>query len=264
MSEIDVVKAFQAAQVDPSEATLASLRPHLSEGIEFSGFAGRTALGATATLEALKDPQVADLLRPAQWSEPSVDGSVASVTAKLAPGALIGGANITLRFHDGKVASATYEMLPAAPAPATELVMTDAIKEAVNTALLSGNPMMIAYVRPDGYPSLSFRGSTQTWSDTALAVWVRNPDGGLLAALPHNEHVTFWYRRSDPVTMYQFWGRARVQNDEETRELVYSHAPEPEQRLDQQRRGIPIIIELDRIEGRVGRDPIRMVRSAQN
>jgi hypothetical protein len=83
-----------------------------------------------------------------------------------------------------------------------------------------------------------------------------------LAALPGNDHVTFWYRRSDPVTMYQFWGRARVQDDEETRKLVYSHAPEAEQRLDPQRKGTPIIIELERVEGRQGRDPVRMQRSA--
>jgi hypothetical protein len=53
-----------------------------------------------------------------------------------------------------------------------------------------------------------------------------------------------------------------VQNDEETRELVYSRAPEAEQRLDPQRSGMPIIIELDRVEGRVGREPVRMERSA--
>jgi hypothetical protein len=161
VTETDVVKALQAAQMDPSEATLAALRPYLSEAIDFTGLGGRSASGPTETLELLKDAQIAGLLRPAEWSEPSVEGNVAMVTAKLAPGAPIGGATITVRFVDGQVASATYEMLPAVPMPASELVLTDAIKEAVNTALVSGHPMMIAYVRPDGYPSLSFRGSTQ-------------------------------------------------------------------------------------------------------
>jgi hypothetical protein len=261
MNETDMIKAFQAAQVDPSDATLSALRPHLAEDIDFTGLGGRSASGPAATLELLEDGQAAGLLRLAQWSEPSVHGNVATVTAKLAPGAPIGGVTITLRFEAGQVANAIYEMLPAIPLPASELVLTDVIKEAINTALVSGNPILIAYVRPDGYASLSYRGSTQIWSDTALAIWVRNPEGGLLAALPGNDHVTLWYRRSDPVTIYQFWGRARVQNDEETRELVYSRAPEAEQRLDPKKKGIPIVIELERVDGRVGREPVRMQRS---
>jgi hypothetical protein len=53
-----------------------------------------------------------------------------------------------------------------------------------------------------------------------------------------------------------------VQNDEETRELVYSHAPDAEQRLDPKRKGKPIVIDLERVDGRVGREPLRMQRSA--
>ena len=77
--------------------------------------------------------------------------------------------------------------------------------------LTSGNPVLMAYVRPDGYPRLSFRGSTQVWSDAALAVWVRDPQGGLLSALDANDRVTFWYRRlPDPVAHVSVSsGRAR-------------------------------------------------------
>ena len=52
-----------------------------------------------------------------------------------------------------------------------------------------------------------------------------------------------------------------MQNDEETRELVYSRAPEAEQLLDPKKKGIPIVIELERVDGRVGREPVRMQRS---
>lgn len=144
----------------------------------------------------------------------------------------------------------------------SELVLTDAIKEAVDSALLSGNPMLLAYVEPDGYPRLTYRGSTHVFSDTALAVWVRNPEGGLLAALEGNDHLTFWYRRNDPITVYQFHGRGRIHADEEARERVYTGSPEPEQRADPERRGVALIVELERVEGRVGREPVRMERSA--
>lgn len=261
MNQVDVVKLLQAAQVEPSESTLAALEPHLAQEVEFAGLIGR-ASGSEATLEALKDSQVAEVLGQAKWSEVTVDGDVAIVTATLAPGAMLGGATISVRFGGEHISAITYQMLPAAPAPASELILSDDLKELVNSALASGNPLLLAYVDPEGSAHLSFRGSTHVWSDTALAVWVRNPEGGLLPALENNAHVTFWYRRSEPITIYQFWGRARVQNDEETREKVYTGSPEAEQRVDAQRRGIPVIVELDRIEGRVGRETVRMERSA--
>jgi hypothetical protein len=261
MSEAEALKAFQSAQVDPSEENLAALRPHLADEIDFTGLSGQSTAGPVATLDALKDPQVSRFLAPAQWSEASRDGELSSLTATLAPGAPIGGATIRFTFADGRITKVSYERLPAVPVPVTQLALTDEIKEGVDSALASGNPMLIAYVRSDGYPSLSFRGSTHVWSDTDLAVWVRNPDGGLLAALKENDHVSFWLRRAEPVMVMQFWGRARVQNDDETRDKVFSGAPEAEQRADPERRGMPIIVELDRVEGRVGRNPVRMARN---
>jgi hypothetical protein len=260
MNAGEAAEAFRTVQVDPSDPARAALKPHLSDTVQFTGPLGRSASGADATLKVLQDPQVTAILAGAQWTEPSVDGDIATIKATLPAGMLIGGATVTLRCAAGLIEAIEYEMLRATPLPPSELVLTDRMKEAVDTALSTGNPVLVAYVRPDGYSSLSFRGSTQVWSDTALAIWVRNPEGGLLAALDANDHVTLWYRRPDPVTIYQFWGRARVQNDDATRETVYAHSPEPERRADPQRRGIPIVIDLERIEGREGRQVLRMER----
>ena len=50
----------------------------------------------------------------------------------------------------------------------------------------------------DGQPQLSLRGTTQVYSDDQLALWIRNPEGGLVSVLPENSRLTFFYR--DPAT----------------------------------------------------------------
>ena len=45
--------------------------------------------------------------------------------------------------------------------------------------------------------------------------------------------------------LLQFRGRARVDNSEETREKVYNAIPEPEQNADREKKGSPVIIDLD-------------------
>ena len=69
------------------------------------------------------------------------------------------------------------------PPVLTELKLSAALKETVNTALARGRMMSVAYVSPEGQPELSFRGSVQAYSDNQLAIWVRNPEGGILKAV---------------------------------------------------------------------------------
>jgi len=134
-------------------------------------------------------------------------------------------------------------------APLTELKLTPEIKEAVNGALLNRTPIIVAYVDEDGQPSLSFRGSTQAYSDTQLAVWVRNPEGGLQKALAKNNRVTLFYRDPEKRITLQFRGRGHIENDAKTRETVYNNAPEPERNADREQKGFPLIIDLDRVDG---------------
>ena len=135
---------------------------------------------------------------------------------------------------------------PAAP---TEIKLTDEIRDAVNNALTKGTPILVAYVDQDGQPSLSFRGSTQVYSDDQLAIWVRNPEGGLLASLAKNPRISLLYRNPETRMMLQFRGRGRVENVPEIRKHVYEHAPEVERNADREQKGIPLIIDLDRVDG---------------
>ena len=133
--------------------------------------------------------------------------------------------------------------------PLTEMKLTDEIKNAVNTSFTSGKPILFAYVDLDGQPSLSFRGSAQVFSDNQLSIWVRNPDGGLLKALGNNNRITAMYRDSETRTTLQFRGRGTVDNSDATREKVYDNMPEPERNADREKKGGPLIIDLDRVDG---------------
>jgi hypothetical protein len=128
------------------------------------------------------------------------------------------------------------------------LVLTPEIKDLVNNALTSGNPLLLAVVTEENKPLLSFRGSTQVYSDDQLGLWVRKTTGATIAAIRHNPNVALMYR-SATTPLLQFQGRARITTDEAERARVFENSPEAERKSDPERQGIAIIVDLDRIDG---------------
>jgi hypothetical protein len=149
-----------------------------------------------------------------------------------------------------------------APPVLTELKLSAEMKEAVNTALVSGRAIAIAYVDEAHAPQLSFRGSTQAYSDTQLAIWVRNPQGRILSATKRNPAVALIYANHDPKArgFMVFRGRARIDESAEARRRVYEQAPEGERNLDKEKKGVPLIIDLDSVEGFFGGARLQMRR----
>jgi len=147
-----------------------------------------------------------------------------------------------------------------APPVLTELELTDAMQEAVNTAFATRRPMVIAYVDPDGAPQLSYRGSTQAFSETQLAIWVRNPDSGILTAIARNPAVSmvFGYFEPDDRGFMIFGGRARIDESETVRDKVYAAAHEFERSQDPDRRGKALVIDLDSVDGFFGGAALQM------
>jgi predicted pyridoxine 5'-phosphate oxidase superfamily flavin-nucleotide-binding protein len=127
--------------------------------------------------------------------------------------------------------------------------LTAEIRDAVNGALANGTPVVVAYVDERGQPRLSFRGSTQVYGDDQLAIWVRNPAGGLPQALTTNPRVTLLYRNPQPRMLLTFEGQGRIDPADATRQTVYEQAPEPERNADPERKGVALLIDLDRVTG---------------
>ena len=149
-----------------------------------------------------------------------------------------------------------------APPVLTELKLSAEMKRAINTALESGRAIAIAYVDENDAPHLSYRGSTQAYSDTQLAIWVRNPQGRILSAAKKNPAVALIYANHDPKArgFMSFRGRARIDDSAETRRRVYEQAPEGERNLDKEHKGVPLIIDLDSIDGFFGGARLQMKR----
>jgi hypothetical protein len=133
------------------------------------------------------------------------------------------------------------------------LQLTQEIKDLVNNALASGNPLVLAVVTALNHPRLSFRGSTQVYSDDQLGFWLRNTGGETIDAIRNNANVALMYR-SATTPLLQFQGRARIATDESERARVFESAPEREQKSDPERKGLAIIIDLDKVEGVLGFD----------
>jgi hypothetical protein len=105
--------------------------------------------------------------------------------------------------------------------------------------------LLLAAVTPDNKPALSFRGSTQTYSDSQLRLWIRNASGGTLAAIKSNPNVVLIYR-SATTPVLQFHGVARVTTDDKERTRVFENAPERERSSDPERKGTAIIVDLSK------------------
>jgi len=143
-------------------------------------------------------------------------------------------------------------MITPAPQPTlTELRLPQALKQLINTAFDRGKFISLAYVSLDGHPELSFRGSTQAYSDTQLAIWVRNPLGGLVKAIDKNPNITLLYGDFSPESraIITFRGRGRIDKSEAVRRTVYENSAAAERDRDKERRGNALIVDLDAVDG---------------
>jgi hypothetical protein len=136
-----------------------------------------------------------------------------------------------------------------APPVLTELKLSEDMKKAINTAFERMKPIVISYIE-NGAPKLSYRGSTQAYSDTALAIWVRMPDGPILEGVKNNP----------AVALMVFRGKARLDKTEVARKRVYESAHPYEQSQDKERKGNAVIIDLDSVEGFFGGALLKMKR----
>lgn len=150
----------------------------------------------------------------------------------------------------------------SAPPILTELKLSAEMKQAVNAAFGASKPIAISYVDESGAPHLSYRGSTQAYSETQLAIWVRNPEGGILDATRKNPAVALIYGSFDPNNrgFMIFRGRARIDSDDSVRAHVYEHSHEFERDKDKDRKGVALIIDLDSVDGFFGGAQLKMRR----
>jgi hypothetical protein len=150
----------------------------------------------------------------------------------------------------------------SAPPVLTELKLSAEMKDAINKAFEVQKPIVVAYVDENNLPQISYRGSTQAYSDKQLAIWVRNPEGRLLESIAKNPAMALMYGNFDPAgrAFMTLRGRAHVDSSEAVRGKVYDSAHPFERDKDKDRKGIAIIIDLDSVDGFFGGAMLKMRR----
>ena len=136
--------------------------------------------------------------------------------------------------------------------------LSGGITEAINGALGRGHPVAWGYIGDDGYPSLSFRGSTQVFSPTQIAVWARKRDDGFAVAIADRPQVTaLYFEHGGPgPLLLSIKGHARV--DESANDTVYGNAPEGERDQDPERKGVAIVVDVKSVFAYTESGPVIM------
>jgi hypothetical protein len=127
--------------------------------------------------------------------------------------------------------------------------LTGEIVAAIDGAVLRGHPLAVSFVRDDGSPSVSFRGSIYVRSANQLAIWVRKRDSGLAAAIVQRPRVSLVFLEPEgPGARYlAIEGRARLAP--ELDQEVYDAIVEPERQQDSERLGVAVLIDVDSVSG---------------
>jgi Pyridoxamine 5'-phosphate oxidase len=250
MSDVkDIVHRFQSVMSGPSDETIAALGEVLADDIRVVGMLGAGTDKATV-MQGLDNKMAAALFGAAEWAAPDIDGDTVTLNAKLPVGAPLAGMLFELTVDEsGKITQVLEEMTPAPPPAPTPLKLTDEIKDQIKGAFNPENAsaVIVAYVDDQGVPHMSLRGTTQAFSDDQLAVWNRDRNSGMNKAITSNPNVSAFFRSATNGMIYQFAGRAHV--DESANDAVYASSPEAERNADPRKKGVAIIIDLDRVDG---------------
>src|SRR4051812_2595208 len=193
------------------------------------------------------------------WAEPVENGNVVSVHADMPPNMPAKAVDITFTFNDaGKIQHVETRQERGSPPPPAELKLTDEVKKLVNDSLDDDCPMVVGYMGEDGQPQLSLRGSMRAISDTQLAFWVRNPNGGIVKALAYNPRISILYRDTPNRVNMNFQGIGRVETDDKIRNAVFESMPQIERDHDEPRKGACMVVDLESVNGATFAGPVRM------
>ena len=131
---------------------------------------------------------------------------------------------------------------PAPPAPLTMDVTQYA--DAVNNAFYNQQVCVIA-TSNGSEPDVALKGSFMVWDQDHLAYWERGLNE-TLAAIRANPRVAVLVRPKGASPM-RFYGEANVVEDPAQREAVYQRVIPEEQGRDPDKKGLGVLIRVDRI-----------------
>lgn len=259
-----VVKSLRTGEHSAATTLVGHLAPDvvLEANGPMPGAPNETIRGAADVLARLSGNWAVTMaLRHARWRDPVAEGGKVRVGASfehlggIVPAALE--LAITVDAAD-RITHIEQRYTPRQAQPTDKI--PPGARPLINNARINETPILVAHTDENGNPMLTFRGSIQMWSDTALCAWIRQAGGGLVRSMAKNPKVSLAYR-DGARAMLLMSGRARIETAEAIRDRVFRIIPEVEQNHDPARKGAAMIIEIDRMQGfTTGGEPVRMER----
>jgi predicted pyridoxine 5'-phosphate oxidase superfamily flavin-nucleotide-binding protein len=124
--------------------------------------------------------------------------------------------------------------------------LTEQMREAINSALAEGTPVLVATASRDGRPDIAFKGSTMVFDSEHLAFWERSR-GTTLANLQENPQICLVYRNPQRGVAWRIWGVAEAHAEGDLRRQIMDRTIEAELSRDPERKGVGVYIRVDRV-----------------
>lgn len=117
--------------------------------------------------------------------------------------------------------------------------------DAINSALQESAVCVVATCGPDG-PDVGFKGSVQVFDQDHLSFWERTR-GQHLANLRSDPRVAVMYFNRARGKYMRMYGRAELHEEGPLRDQIMGRTPQPELERDPERKGIGVLISVDRL-----------------
>jgi hypothetical protein len=121
--------------------------------------------------------------------------------------------------------------------------------EYVDRAHDEGLTCLVATASRDGHPNIAFKGSVMVWDREHLAFWER-AHGETLAHLRENPPIAVIYRNAAAGKAWRFYGVSELYDSGSLREQVMARTIPAELERDPERKGVAVVIRVDRVIGR--------------
>jgi hypothetical protein len=112
-----------------------------------------------------------------------------------------------------------------------------------------GAPIVVASAESGGYPDMSYKGSMMVWDRDHLAWWEWSR-GEQIAAIERSPRVCALYRHMGTRVWLRWYGEATVVSEGPLREAIMARTNERELANDPERRGVGVMMRVDRVRSR--------------
>lgn len=138
------------------------------------------------------------------------------------------------------------------------IAITQTMRSLIDNALPDGRPCLVGTADTQGRPQISPKGSVAVFDDGTLSFWERSFRGAH-DHIGKNPQVVVYYRNPDraeevgvPGAALRFHGTARIVEEGPDRDRAYDLIVQAEKDRDPDKKGVAVLIEVDRIEALSG------------